>query len=57
MNTQTLNREIKMAELERIKLEAEKMRVETEKLRAETFKLQKETKYYPAVSIVIALIK
>ncbi len=48
-NIQTLNRELKMAELERIKLE-------TEKLRAETLKIQKETKYYPAVSIVIALI-
>lgn len=48
-NTQTLNRELKMAELERIKLEAEK-------LRAETLKIQKETKYYPAISIIIALI-
>lgn len=48
-NTQILNRELKMAELERIKLESEK-------LRAGTLKLQKETKYHPAVSIVIALI-
>ncbi|AWY19467.1 MULTISPECIES: hypothetical protein [Moraxella] len=56
MNNPTLNREIKMAELERIKLETEKMRVEAEKLRAETYKIQKETRYYPAIGIVIAVI-
>lgn len=49
MNTQTLNREIKMAELERIKTDAEK-------LRAETLKIQKETRYYPMIGIIIAVI-
>lgn len=48
-NNHTLNQQLKMAELERIK-------IETEKLRAETVKIQKETKYYPNVSILIALI-
>ena len=48
-NMQTLNRELKMAELERIKMEAEK-------LRSETVKLQKEAKWFPWLSLAVALI-
>ncbi|AKI27691.1 hypothetical protein [Moraxella phage Mcat17] len=48
-NMQTLNRELKMAELERIKMEAEK-------LRAETVKLQKEANWFPWLSLAVALI-
>lgn len=48
-NMQTLNRELKMAELERIKMEAEK-------LRAETVKLQKEASWFPWLSLAVALI-
>ena len=55
-NMQTLNRELKMAELERIKMEAEKMRAETLKLQSEAIKLQKETKYYPMIIVVSASI-
>ncbi len=44
-----LNRELKMAELDRIKME-------TEKLRAETVKLQKEARWHPWVAIIIAVI-
>lgn len=46
---------LKWQSLNALSQKLKKMRVETEKLRAETFKLQKETKYYLAVSIVIAL--
>lgn len=46
---QTLNRELKMAELERIRMEAEK-------LRAETVKLQKEANWFPWLSLAVALI-
>lgn len=58
-----LNREIQMAELHNIHAETAKLQAEAARLNAETFKLQeeglkiqKETRYYPAVSIVIALI-
>lgn len=44
-----IERELKMAELERIRMEAEK-------LRAETVKLQKEANWHPWLAIVIALI-
>ena len=43
-NMQTLNRELKMAELERIKMEAE------------TVKLQKEANWFPWLSLAVALI-
>lgn len=46
---QTLDKELKMAELERIKMEAEK-------LRAETIKMQNETRWHPWLAIVIAVI-
>ncbi|WP_194162156.1 hypothetical protein [Moraxella catarrhalis] len=48
-NMQTLNQELKMAELERIKMEAEK-------LRAETLKIQKEATWFPWLSLAVALI-
>lgn len=67
MNTQTLNREIKMAELEKIKAETAKLQAEAQttmvkanaeigKLMAETAKLNKETKYYPLVFLLTGMV-
>ena len=42
------NHEINMATIEQ-------MRLENDKFRAETAKINKETKYYPMLSIIIAL--
>lgn len=46
---QKLEKELKMAELEKIKMEAEK-------LRAETVKLQKEAKWHPWLALIVASI-
>ncbi|MFB2539395.1 MULTISPECIES: hypothetical protein [unclassified Acinetobacter] len=46
---QNLNKELKMAEIDRVKME-------TEKLRAETLKLQKETQWHPWLALIVASI-
>lgn len=67
MNAQTLNRELKMAELEKIKAETAKLQAEAQttmvkanaeigKLMAETAKLNKETKYYPLVFLLTGMV-
>ena len=48
-NRRNLDKELKMAELEKIKMEAEK-------LRAETIKLQKEAKWHPWLALIVASI-
>ena len=48
-HTQNLNKELKMAEIN-------KLNAETAKLNAETAKLEKETKYYPWVIVVSASV-
>lgn len=66
-NTQTsLNKELKMAEIEKIKAETAKIQADAQitmtkanaeisKLMAETAKLNKETKYYPLVFLLTGM--
>lgn len=66
MNNATLNRELKMAEIDKIKAETARIQAETQsnmvkanaeigKLMAETAKLNKETKYYPLVFLLTGM--
>lgn len=67
-NTQTsLNKELKMAEIEKIKAETAKLHAEAQvtmikgnaelaKMMAETAKLNKETKYYPLVFLLTGMV-
>lgn len=66
MNNATLNRELKMAEIDKIKAETAKLQAEAQitmvkanaeisKLMAETAKLNKETKYYPLVFLLTGM--
>ncbi|MDO5652356.1 MAG: hypothetical protein Q4G13_09555 [Moraxella sp.] len=45
-----------MAELERIKIDTEKLRADTMKLQAEAAKIQKESRWFPWLSLAIAII-
>ncbi|AKG07049.1 hypothetical protein AAX06_01340 [Moraxella bovoculi] len=56
MNNATLNRELKMAELERRQLEAEKLRAETVKLQYEAKKLEKDFRLHYRLAIATAII-
>lgn len=51
-----LNKELKMAEINKVNAETAKLQAETARLNAETMKLQKETKYHPTAMIVSALV-
>ncbi|MDO4897076.1 MAG: hypothetical protein Q3971_06910 [Moraxella sp.] len=66
MNNATLNRELKMAEIDKIKAETAKLQAEAQttmvkanaeisKLMAETAKLNKETRYYPLVLLLTGM--
>lgn len=52
----SIDKELKMAEINKLNAETVRLQMEAEKLKAETLKIQKETKYYPTISIIIALI-
>lgn len=51
-----LNKELKMAEINKVNAETAKLQAETARLNAETLKLQKETKHYPTAMIVSAVV-
>lgn len=51
-----LNKELKMAEINKMNAETAKLQAETARLNAETLKLQKETKHYPAAMIISAVV-
>lgn len=66
MSNVNLNRELKMAEINKIKAETAKLQAEAQitmvkanaeisKLMAETAKLNKETKYYPLVFLLTGM--
>ncbi|MDO4896308.1 MAG: hypothetical protein Q3971_03000 [Moraxella sp.] len=51
-----LNKELKMAEINKLNAETARLQAETARLNAETLKLQKETKHYPTVVIISAVV-
>lgn len=67
IDPQNLDKELTMAQIDQLKAETAELQAQTQinlvkanaeisKMMAETAKIHKETKYYPAVSIAIALI-
>lgn len=59
-----LDKEFKMAEIEKLRAETVRLQAETAKINAESLKLQKDAKWHPwlaiilaSVAIVVALIK